>query len=52
MLAFVTGFAVGAIFRVARLPIPAPSTWEGILGILGIFLGYIALNWLLKFLGA
>ncbi|MDN5358269.1 MAG: hypothetical protein PWP76_112 [Candidatus Diapherotrites archaeon] len=43
-LAFFTGFVVGVIFRALKLPIPAPNTWEGILGILGIFIGYMILK--------
>jgi XapX domain-containing protein len=34
------GLAVGAIFSLVRLPIPAPITFSGILGIVGIWLGY------------
>ena len=51
LLAFVTGFIVGGVFRLVHLPIPAPSTWEGILGIVGIFVGYLVLNYLLKIVG-
>ncbi len=47
VLSFLTGFVVGAIFRVLKLPIPAPQDLAGILGIVGIFAGYV----LLKLLG-
>ena len=50
-LALITGFIVGAVFRLVRLPIPAPSTWEGILGIVGIFIGYLVVNYILKLVG-
>lgn len=43
-IAFFTGFAVGVIFRLLKLPIPAPNTWEGVLGIFGIFMGYLVLK--------
>jgi len=36
-----TGVAVGAIFALLKLPIPAPTAFAGILGITGIFLGYV-----------
>ncbi len=52
VLAFATGLAVGAIFRLVRLPVPAPSTWEGILGVVGIFIGYLIANYVLKMVGA
>ena len=38
--ALAVGFAVGLLFARLRLPIPAPPTLTGILGIVGIFLGY------------
>lgn len=41
VLALVTGLAVGAIFKLLKLPIPAPPVLPGILGIVGIYLGGI-----------
>ena len=38
--ALVVGLAVGFLFARLRLPIPAPPTLTGILGIVGIYLGY------------
>lgn len=38
------GFIVGLLFRLFNFPIPAPSTIAGILGILGIYLGYMVLK--------
>ncbi len=35
-----TGVVVGFIFAVLKLPIPAPPAFQGIMGIVGIFLGY------------
>jgi len=46
-LSFFTGFVVGVVFRLLKLPIPAPQDLAGILGIVGIFAGYV----LLKLLG-
>lgn len=34
------GIAVGLLFGLVKLPIPAPPTLSGIMGITGIFLGY------------
>lgn len=39
-MALATGFAVGAVFALLRVPVPAPPTLAGVLGILGLFLGY------------
>ncbi|AGK56076.1 hypothetical protein B1NLA3E_21690 [Bacillus sp. 1NLA3E] len=36
----VTGFFVGFIFALFKLPIPAPPALAGITGIVGIYLGF------------
>lgn len=36
-----TGFIVGMIFAKLKLPIPAPPTLAGVMGIVGLFLGYL-----------
>lgn len=46
ILAFVTGFLTGVVFSLARLPIPAPPTLAGIMGIVGIFAGYLLVRYL------
>lgn len=40
VLALFTGFLAGAAFAVVGVPIPAPPTVSGILGIVGIYLGF------------
>ncbi len=40
ILAVCAGAFVGALFRFVEVPIPAPPSLTGILGIVGIFLGY------------
>lgn len=42
VLAIVTGFLVGFIFALFKLPIPAPPALAGIAGIVGIYLGFKA----------
>lgn len=42
--AFFSGFVVGAVFKLLKLPVPAPGTWEGVMSIFGIFIGYLALK--------
>jgi XapX domain-containing protein len=43
-LALAVGVIVGAIFGAIKLPIPAPTNIAGILGIVGIFVGYWLVN--------
>ncbi len=38
---------IGALIRLIRLPIPAPPTLYGALMVLGMTVGYLAMNWLL-----
>jgi XapX domain-containing protein len=43
-----TGIAVGAIFKLANFPIPAPNNLAGIMGVVGIYLGMILIGWVWK----
>lgn len=45
ILALLTGLLVGALFRSLQIPIPAPPNLAGILGIIGIYLGYKVVEW-------
>lgn len=40
VLSLLVGLVVGMVFKLFNLPIPAPGAIEGILGIIGIFLGF------------
>jgi XapX domain-containing protein len=42
------GIAVGLLFGLVKLPIPAPPTLSGIMGIAGIFGGYKISQYLLQ----
>lgn len=44
LAALVTGGIAGLIFALAKLPIPAPPALSGIVGIIGIWLGYAIVN--------
>lgn len=46
ILPLITGFVVGLIFVLLKLPIPAPAVLEGVMGIIGIFVGYNILMWI------
>jgi len=48
LLALGTGLIVGIIFALVKLPIPAPPEIKGILGIVGIFLGYTLIKHFIK----
>ena len=39
-LAMVTGIVTGAVFNAVGVPIPAPPNAAGVMGIVGVFLGY------------
>ena len=41
---FFTGMACGVIFSLFNLPIPAPGVLAGIVGIIGIFIGFLLVN--------
>jgi XapX domain-containing protein len=34
------GIATGAIFSIFKLPIPAPPVFAGLMGIVGLWIGY------------
>jgi XapX domain-containing protein len=36
-----TGFLTGVIFALLKLPVPAPAVLPGVMGILGITLGFL-----------
>lgn len=44
-LSLITGFIVGFIFALFKLPIPAPPALPGIIGIVGIYAGFKAFTW-------
>lgn len=45
LLALLTGILAGAAFAFIRVPIPAPPELPGLLGIVGIYLGYKFVQW-------
>lgn len=44
LLALLTGVFAGALFSYLHVPIPAPPNIAGILGIVGLYLGYKLVN--------
>ncbi|WP_026583799.1 XapX domain-containing protein [Bacillus sp. J33] len=55
LLSILTGFLVGFVFAFMKLPIPAPPALPGIMGIVGIYLGFkayeVILPWLRNIVG-
>lgn len=41
ILASLSGLIVGGLFSFLNLPIPAPPTLSGVMGIIGIYIGFI-----------
>ncbi|MFD1020052.1 XapX domain-containing protein [Thalassobacillus hwangdonensis] len=46
IFALITGFIVGFLFAGFKLPIPAPPAFAGVVGIVGIYLGFKAFTWI------
>jgi XapX domain-containing protein len=44
LLSLATGLITGFIFAAVKLPVPAPNVIAGVMGILGITLGYLLFN--------
>lgn len=47
-LALLAGTLVGLIFSMVKLPLPAPPVLSGIAGIVGIYLGGVGYQWIIK----
>ena len=47
-LSILTGLLCGGAFSLLRLPIPAPTAFVGILGIIGIWGGYALVSLFIK----
>jgi XapX domain-containing protein len=46
ILALLAGLIVGILFKFLKLPIPAPPVLAGVIGIVGVYLGGMAAEWL------
>lgn len=45
-LSLLTGLLAGSLFRFFQVPIPAPPNLAGVVGIVGIYLGYRLIGYL------
>jgi len=41
LLSLLLGGVTGAVFSIFSLPVPAPGNLAGVMGIVGLFLGYV-----------
>ena len=48
LLGILVALVIGAVIRLLKLPIPAPPTIYGALTVLGITLGYLVVDQLMK----
>lgn len=48
ILALGAGILLGCLFALLKLPVPAPTTLGGILGVVGVALGASLTSWLLR----
>jgi XapX domain-containing protein len=50
LLALLAGVVVGGLFKLIKLPLPAPPVLSGVLGIVGIYLGGLLTQRLMEWL--
>lgn len=48
MLSTLTGIVCGMVFRLLKLPLPAPPVLSGVVGIVGIYLGGVIIDKILS----
>jgi XapX domain-containing protein len=48
ILALITGMIMGGAFTLMKLPIPSPQNIAGVVGIFGIFLGFVLVKMFIK----
>ena len=52
VLSLLSGFLVGFLFALMKLPIPAPPALAGVTGIVGVYLGFKVFEQISPWLGA
>lgn len=51
ILSLVAGIIVGAIFKLFKLPIPAPPVFSAVVGVFGVYFGGKLIEMVLKLMG-
>lgn len=44
LMTTITGMGVGVVFALFKLPVPAPPVFAGVMGIVGLWLGYMLIG--------
>lgn len=47
-LSLLAGIVIGVVFKFLRLPLPAPPVLAGVLGIFGVYIGGVAVDFIFK----
>jgi len=47
-LALIAGLIVGMLFRLLKLPLPAPPVFSAVIGVFGVYFGGVVLDWIMK----
>ncbi|CAH2713645.1 hypothetical protein BACCIP111895_00781 [Neobacillus rhizosphaerae] len=48
IMALFAGLIVGMLFKFLKLPLPAPPVFSAVVGVFGVYLGGVVLDWILK----
>jgi len=46
LLSLIAGMAVGVLFRLLKLPLPAPPVFSAVLGVFGVYFGGVVAEWI------
>ena len=49
ILCLMGGIIIGSLFKVFRLPLPAPPVLAGVIGIFGVYLGGLFIEWFIPY---
>jgi XapX domain-containing protein len=50
ILSLLAGMVIAMIFKMFKLPLPAPPVLAGVMGIVGVYLGGVVFDWLITWL--
>ncbi|WP_312475958.1 DUF1427 family protein [Neobacillus sp.] len=48
IMALFAGLIVGMLFKFLKLPLPAPPVFSAVVGVFGVYLGGVVLDWIMK----
>ncbi|MBM4761173.1 DUF1427 family protein [Bacillus sp. B15-48] len=48
ILSVLAGMIIGVVFKFMKLPLPAPPVLAGVLGIFGVYIGGVLVDWFVK----